>query len=102
LSRKLPALLATDFPGCEQAFTAGMATSDDMIVWNHALANSLTIVTKDTDFVALSSSLGHPPKVIWLRIGNCPTQVIVNLFKTRFVEIQAFLADPTTPLLALA
>ncbi len=32
LSRRLPALLATEFPGSEQALLAGLATADDRAV----------------------------------------------------------------------
>lgn len=36
LSRRLPALLAAEFPGSEQAFTAGLAAADDPAVWAYA------------------------------------------------------------------
>jgi predicted nuclease of predicted toxin-antitoxin system len=31
------------------------------------------IVSKDSDFSERSSLLGSPPKVVWLRVGNCTT-----------------------------
>jgi predicted nuclease of predicted toxin-antitoxin system len=101
LSRKLPALLATEFPGCERAFTVGLATSDDLVDWKYAIANRLSIVTKVVDFVSLSAVRGHPPKVVWLRTGKRPTHDVITLFQIRFVELQAFLADPSTALFVL-
>jgi predicted nuclease of predicted toxin-antitoxin system len=101
LSRRLPALLAAEFPGSEQAFAAGLATADDRAVWAYAAARGLAIVSKDSDFAQLSSVLGLPPKVIWLRIGNSPTRDVVTLLRTRAADVQAFLADPTASVLEL-
>ena len=101
LSRRLPGLLATDFPGSEQVIVAGLATADDRAVWAYAAARGLAIVSKDSDFAQLSVMLGAPPKVIWLRIGNGPTRNVVALPQARAADIRAFLADPTTSLLEL-
>jgi hypothetical protein len=38
LSRRLPVLLAAEFPGSEQALVAGLATADDRAVWAYAAA----------------------------------------------------------------
>jgi predicted nuclease of predicted toxin-antitoxin system len=101
LSRRLPGLLAAEFPGAEQVFTAGLATSDDRTIWAYAAAHGLAIVSKDVDFLAISAALGPPPKVIWLRIGNGPTRHVVTLLQARTADVQAFLADPAASLLEL-
>ena len=95
LSRKLPALLGTEFPGSEQVLLVGLATADDRAVWAYASAHGLAIVSKDGDFQKLSAALGSPPKVVWLRVGNGPTRDIEALLRSRAPDIQAFLADPT-------
>ena len=101
LSRRLPALLAAEFPGSEQVLLAALATADDRAVWAYAAAHGLAIVSKDSDFVQLSIALGPPPKVLWLRVGNGPTRDVVALLQARAADIRAFLADPTAPLLEL-
>jgi predicted nuclease of predicted toxin-antitoxin system len=101
LSRRLPALLAAEFPGAEQVIAAGLSTADDRAVWAYAAAHGLAIVSKDSDFAQLSSTLGSPPKVIWLRIGNGPTRDVVALLRARVADVQAFLADPTADVLEL-
>ena len=83
LSRRLPALLAAEFPGSEQVLLAGLATADDRTVWNYAAARGLAIVSKDDDFAQISAVLGPPPKVIWLRVGNGPTRAVVSLITAR-------------------
>jgi len=101
LSRRLPALLAAEFPGSEQVLLAGLATADDRAVWAYASAHGLAIVSKDADFQILSAALGPPPKVVWLRVGNGPTRDIEALLRSRAADIQAFLADPTSAVLEL-
>jgi predicted nuclease of predicted toxin-antitoxin system len=101
LSRRLPALLAVEFPGAQQVLLAGLATADDRVVWAYAAAHGLAIVSKDADFANLSAALGSPPKVIWLRVGNGPTRVVEALLRSRVADIRTFLADPTSALLEL-
>lgn len=101
LSRRLPALLAAEFPGCEQVIAAGLAAADDRAVWAYAASHGLAVVSKDADFATLSAALGPPPKVIRLRIGNGPTRDVVALLRARTAEVQAFLADPAAAVLEL-
>ena len=101
LSRRLPALLAAEFPGSEQVLLAGLTRADDRAVWAYAAAHGLAVVSKDADFQALSAALGPPPKVVWLRVGNGPTRDVEALLRSRAVDVRAFLADPTSALLEL-
>ena len=101
LSRRLPVLLAAEFPGSEQVIAVGLATADDRAVWAYAAAHGLAVVSKDGDFARLSAVLGPPPKVIWLRVGNGPTRDVVALLRARAADIQAFLADPAAAVLEL-
>lgn len=52
-----------------------------------------TIISKDSDFNQLSFLYGAPPKIIWLRVGNCTTSAIEHLLRSRLAEIAAFEAD---------
>ena len=101
LSRRLPAMLASDFPGSDHVILAGLSGADDRAVWDFAATHGLTIVSKDADFQTLSATLGPPPKVIWLRVGNGPTRVIEALLRSRAADIHQFLADPNSDLLEL-
>jgi predicted nuclease of predicted toxin-antitoxin system len=94
LSRRLPALLAAEFPGSEHVLLVGLGTADDRTVWAYAASRGLAIVSKDADFVQMSTTLGLPPKVVWLRVGNSPTRVVVALLHSRAADIRVFLADP--------
>jgi predicted nuclease of predicted toxin-antitoxin system len=101
LSPKLVIRLADLFPGSCHVQAAGLDCVDDNQVWAHAKQNGLTIVTKDEDFNNLCVVRGHPPKVIWLQLGNCTTAQVETLFRNRFAEIEAFENDGTAGTLVL-
>src|ERR1700738_104604 len=44
---------------------------------------------------------GHPPKFIWLRVGNCQTGLITNLLRSRYQVIRQFIESETQSLLVL-
>jgi predicted nuclease of predicted toxin-antitoxin system len=73
--------------------SAGLDRASDQDVWDHARANGFTIVSKDSDFNQLSFLLGAPPKVVWIRIGNCTTDEMEQILRRRSAEIVAFEAD---------
>jgi predicted nuclease of predicted toxin-antitoxin system len=71
--------LAVSFPGSRHVDRCGLGATDDAAIWDYAKANGFWIVTKDSDFEERSVLLGAPPKVIWLRTGNCTTARLVAL-----------------------
>lgn len=102
LSRKLPRLLAVEYPRSEQVVGVGLIGADDLAVWAHAASRGLAVVSKDSDFSDLSRLLGPPPQVVWLRIGNASTAAIAALLRSRLADVTAFLADPSLGILELA
>jgi predicted nuclease of predicted toxin-antitoxin system len=78
-----------------------MDREPDAAIWEYARSNGYVIVTKDADFADMSVLRGHPPKVIWVRIGNCTTQQIEDLFRDQQEMINAFETDQTIGLLEL-
>lgn len=49
----------------------GLDASADSDIFNYAREHGFTILSKDSDFRQLSFVYGAPPKVVWLRVGNC-------------------------------
>lgn len=78
-----------------------MKATDDPVVWDYAKHNGLMIVSKDMDMHDLSLVLGNPPKVVWLRLGNCSTMQVENLLRRAFEVIKLFGEDDEVSLLAL-
>ena len=79
-----------------------MAGRPEHAIWDFARTHGFVIVTKDEDFQRLSVLFGAPPKVIWIRLGNCSTADIIRLLRNRYNEITSFLADKEAAFLALA
>lgn len=101
LSPRLAHRLADLFPASAHVRDVGLQAADDPSVWDYALLNGFLIVSKDADMHDLSLLFGNPPKVIWLRLGNCSTAQAENLLRNEFEAIQAFNEDNTVSLLAL-
>jgi predicted nuclease of predicted toxin-antitoxin system len=60
------------------------------------------IISKDSDMHDLSLVFGNPPKVIWLRLGNCSTMQVENLLRRDYNVIKLFYEDQSVSLLALS
>lgn len=78
-----------------------MKATSDPVVWDFAKDKNLMIVSKDADMHDLSLVLGNPPKVIWLRLGNCSTRQVENVLRRDFESIRLFYGDESLSLLAL-
>jgi predicted nuclease of predicted toxin-antitoxin system len=102
LSHRLVGLLAAEFPGSAHVRDLGMSASSDADVWAYAGANGFVIVSKDTDFQQRATLYGAPPKVIWVRLGNCSTAAVASLLQSRLSDAQAFEADAAASFLALS
>jgi predicted nuclease of predicted toxin-antitoxin system len=59
------------------------------------------IVSKDADMHDLSLVFGNPPKVVWVRLGNCSTRQVEELLRREFGVIKLFYEDDTVSLLVL-
>ena len=102
LSPKLSNRLSDLFPNSLHVRDVGMKATIDPIVWDYAKDNDLMIVSKDADMHDLSLVFGNPPKVIWLRLGNCSTLDIENLLRREFRAIRLFYKNENLSLLALS
>ena len=102
LSHKLTLALADLFPGSVHVRDHGLGEASDEAVWEFARRGGFVIASKDDDFHQRSFLYGAPPKVIWLRVGNCTTTQIVECLRSHVAEIQAFERDEHAAFLALA
>ena len=83
LAARLVAELADLYPDCIHVADRGLTGGSDRAIWEHARDRGLVIVSKDEDFQRLSVLYGAPPKVIWIRLGNCSTAEIIRLLSER-------------------
>lgn len=101
LSPRLVALLSDLFPHSAHVFPLGLGEVLDAEVWNHAGENGFLVVSKDADFSEMSLLKGHPPKLIWLRMGNCTTSQIEKLLRANYEAIEQMSEDETVGTMSL-
>ena len=90
LSARLVRLLADTYPGSTHVEHLGLLGAADRVVWTRAGDGGFILVTRDEDFHRLSVMHGPPPKVVWLRIGNCTTHEAAQVLTAHSDSIRAF------------
>jgi predicted nuclease of predicted toxin-antitoxin system len=101
LSRKLVIQIENIFPDSNHVTSVLSETVDDRTIWEFAKQNNFMIVTKDDDFEQRSILFGHPPKVIWIRLGNCRTADVERLLRNSQKVIEASGEDDQKSILPL-
>ncbi len=93
ISRKLIDRLAATFPGSTHVVLIGLESAADQQIWDHAKERDYLIVSKDEDFHQKALVDGPPPKLIWVRLGNCTTSDIEQAIQRGRETIVAFADD---------
>jgi predicted nuclease of predicted toxin-antitoxin system len=93
LSFRLCRLLADAFPESNQIRLIGLEEAEDRAVWEYAKTSGFILVSQDVDFADMATLYGPPPKVIWLRCGNQPTNGIEHRLRNHAEAIAAFVED---------
>ncbi|MDT9176551.1 MAG: DUF5615 family PIN-like protein [Limnospira sp. PMC 1291.21] len=101
LSPRLIQRLADLFPESTHVYQIGLEKSGDREVWDYAKHHKFIIVTKDSDYNELLTLMGFPPKIIWIRRGNCSTTDIEAILRTHAAHIQTLISDSTLGILTL-
>lgn len=101
LSPALVTRLADLYPDSTHVYHAGIDQVGDTELRNYARREGFVIVTKDSDFSDLCILLGFPPKVIWIRRGNCTTNTIESILRDRNADIEAIVQDEIMGILTL-
>ena len=98
--RVLPQILDL-YPGSTHVKLHGLVQTGDTLIWSFAKEQGYVIVSKDADFHQRSLVFGHPPKLVFLRVGNCSTSRIIELLRSNYVLLSAFGSDPDSSILVL-
>jgi predicted nuclease of predicted toxin-antitoxin system len=102
LSYKLISALRTEFPDSAHVRDVDLASADDITVWEYAKRFGFAIVSKDVDFSQRSFLFGAPPKIIWVKVGNCSTRQIEDLLRSFRNQILNFESDRESAFLIVA
>jgi predicted nuclease of predicted toxin-antitoxin system len=79
-----------------------MDQDDDCLIWDYAFQNDYAIVTRDSDYNDLSLVRGFPPKVIWIRRGNCFTKEIETILRSSTQDIHELFQNSSLGILAIS
>jgi predicted nuclease of predicted toxin-antitoxin system len=67
----------------------GLMQALDPIIGQHATANQMVVVSKDEDFYNLATAPSSTIRLIWVRVGNCRTKALLEIFKAQLPRILA-------------
>lgn len=101
ISHKLVARLADVFPDSTQTRLLNLGRTNDPQLWLIAKAHGYVFVSKDRDVAELAILRGAPPKVIWLRMGNCATTAVERTLRANIDAIMDLVRDPHQVVLEL-
>ena len=101
LSPRLVATLADLYPDSAQVHQCGLGSSDHLVIWQYAKDNGFAIVSKDSEFEERSVLRGHPPKIIWHRVGNCASAEIAALLRAAAPIVSRFIQEDRESVLVL-
>lgn len=101
LSPLLVSRLHDLFPASSHVFPLDLHESEDTKIWAHAREHEFVVVSKDADFSEISMVHGFPPKLIWLRVGNCTTDDIEELIRANEDLIRELASSATRGILTL-
>ena len=102
LSHRLVAALQSEFPGSTHVRELNLELADDAAIWEFARGHGYTIVSKDADFHQRSFVYGQPPKVVWLRVGNCTTEQVVATLRRHADNLRPFAQDEESAFLVVS
>ena len=73
----------------EHVFESGLHLLDDRALWARALTDARIVVSKDEDFLYLSSQPNYAGRFLWVRLGNCRNDALLTAFARSFDTIVA-------------
>lgn len=94
ISFRLVQRVAEVFPGIRHVKSLGLTDASDLRIFMAARELGFVgVFTQDEDFYNLLLEHGTPPKVVWLRTGNCSTAYLADVVLHNALLIQTFLED---------
>jgi predicted nuclease of predicted toxin-antitoxin system len=89
------------YVGSNHVYNLKLDQVSDIEIWEYARTEGFLIVTKDSDFSDICTIRGFPPKIIWIKRGNCKTASIEAILRNHYDDIESLNNDTTTGILTL-
>jgi predicted nuclease of predicted toxin-antitoxin system len=95
VDNQLPAALAAYLRrkriDCEHVLEIGLAEVSDAELCKYATDNERIIISKDEDFLYLANRPKATFQLVWVRLGNCRTAALLELFEQIWPKLEASL-----------
>ncbi|MGH9646578.1 MAG: DUF5615 family PIN-like protein [Bryobacteraceae bacterium] len=95
IDNQLPSALARFLTsiGTEAAHVLdlGLAQTGDAELWSFAVENKFVLISKDHDFLHFLNRTEHEGQLIWVRVGNCRRQALLEVVERVWPETMALL-----------
>ncbi len=101
LSPRLVQELQEAYPDSTHVREFGLQSAPDVEIWQLAKKRGFVIVSKDADFHQMSFLYGTPPKVVWIRLGNCTTDEILEALRSHIARLKEFESNEEAAFLVL-
>lgn len=101
ISRRIVAALVPAFPGSSHVVIEGLASATDAVVWAYARSSDFVVVSKDDDFIALSSLDPNPSRLIKLSLGNCSNTQVLDALLAQQALIESAFSDQSITVVEL-
>jgi predicted nuclease of predicted toxin-antitoxin system len=101
ISHRIVNKIVDIFPNSTHVMLEKLDEEIDIKIWQFAYQNNYTIVTKDSDFNYLAIHKNSPPKIIWIKQGNCKVSQIEKILKDESKNIKSFIDDANNSILEL-
>lgn len=101
LSHKLVEQLSDVVPESAHVRDFDLESALDQDILDHAAEHGFVIVSKDEDLHESVLVSGPPPKVVWVRLGNCTTQEVARIIRRSVDLLAQFEADEEAAFLVL-
>jgi predicted nuclease of predicted toxin-antitoxin system len=93
VDNQLPVALARWLSACGHdvihVLDLGLERASDIEIWNQAARDDRIVVSKDEDFFHLANRPGDTGRLLWVRVGNCRREALVDLFARHLGAIAA-------------
>lgn len=76
---------------CRHVLDVSLAEASDLDIWRFAALHDYVVISKDEDFLYLANTPGAKPRLIWIRLGNCRTKVLLSVVEALWPKIEAAL-----------
>jgi predicted nuclease of predicted toxin-antitoxin system len=76
---------------CQHVLEAGLGNATGSDICRHAERQDRIVISKDEDFVYLAKRRHTEVRVIWVRLGNCRTPLLVAAFERSWPGIESWL-----------